>query len=104
MIFVCQDEFCQRCTTSNSGMETEEIELERGMRIERLHFSIPESVPPAFKHWHFCYSYSCSVRLCGTRRRSRGETGWRVFIYDLAQWNNGCERACNCLLISATHI
>ncbi|KYM99890.1 hypothetical protein ALC62_09511 [Cyphomyrmex costatus] len=32
-----------------------------------------------------CYSYSCTVRLYGTRRPSRRETGWRVFIYDLAQ-------------------
>lgn len=45
MIFVCQDEFCQCGTTRNSGMETEEIELERGMRAERLRFSILIPLP-----------------------------------------------------------
>lgn len=102
MIFVCQDEFCQCETTSNSGIETEKIELERGMRIERLHFSI--SVPRSFhlRHQQYCYSYSYSV--AATIWNAKTRLGWRVFIYDLTQWNNGCEGARNCLLILATHI
>lgn len=102
MIFVCQDEFCQCGTTSNSGMETEKIELERGMRIERLHFSIP--VPRSFhlRYQQYCYSYSYSI--AATIWNAKTRPGWRVFIYDLTQWNNGCEGARNCLLILATHI
>lgn len=43
--FCCQDEFCQRY--NEQWWHGKRSNLRKGMRIERLHFSIPASLVPS---------------------------------------------------------
>lgn len=71
MIFVCQDEDCLPAQQQRAlvARETKEIELERRIRIERLHFSIlPFS--PIFRHR---LRQNAPLSLCATTRGGKRE-------------------------------